>query len=145
LSACLALSAASLAVLAFLPGAGLVEQTVLGLAGLGLGGAMTAASTSIMLSAADHQSGMAASLEDLAYELGSVGGVTVLGCVLSVVYALAAPAELGDSLDSALRLGAGAAPMLNQAFAGFLRGYDLAVMVAVALVLAPLGLAVRRL
>lgn len=144
LSACLALSAASLAVLAFLPGAGLVEQVFLGLAGLGLGGAMTAASTSIMLSAADHQSGMAASLEDLAYELGSVGGVTVLGCALSVVYALAAPAELGDSLDAALRLGAEAAPLLNQAFAGFLRGYDLAVMVAVALVLAPLGLAVRR-
>lgn len=144
LSACLGLSAASLAVLAFLPGAGLVEQAVLGLAGLGLGGAMTAASTSIMLSSAEHQSGMAASLEDLAYELGSVGGVTVLGCVLSVVYALAAPPELGDSLDAALRMGAEAGPVLNQAFAGFLRGYDLAVMMAVALLLAPLGLAVRR-
>lgn len=53
------------------------------LIGFGLGIIFTTASTSIMLSVADKQAGMAASIEDVAYELGSVIGVTFMGSLMS--------------------------------------------------------------
>ena len=55
------------------------------LIGFGLGIIFTTASTSIMLSVADRQAGMAASIEDVAYELGSVIGVTFMGSLMSTV------------------------------------------------------------
>ncbi|WP_193015942.1 MFS transporter [Proteus sp. FME41] len=80
------------------------------LIGFGLGLIFTTASTSIMLSVADKQAGMAASIEDVAYELGSVIGVTFMGSLMSTVYTLklALPDSLAindavyDSLDEAL-------------------------------------------
>ncbi|MER1959916.1 MFS transporter [Proteus vulgaris] len=78
--------------------------------GFGLGIIFTTASTSIMLSVADKQAGMAASIEDVAYELGSVIGVTFMGSLMSTVYtlklvlpdALAINNAVYDSLDEAL-------------------------------------------
>ncbi|MEQ4924629.1 MFS transporter [Proteus hauseri] len=80
------------------------------LVGFGLGVIFTTASTSIMLSVADKQAGMAASIEDVAYELGSVIGVTFMGSLMSTVYTLklVLPDSLTvnrvayDSLDEAL-------------------------------------------
>ncbi|WP_064718252.1 MFS transporter [Proteus hauseri] len=80
------------------------------LIGFGLGMIFTTASTSIMLSVADRQAGMAASIEDVAYELGSVIGVTFMGSLMSTVYTLKLilPGSLNvsdvvyDSLDEAL-------------------------------------------
>lgn len=80
------------------------------LIGFGLGIIFTTASTSIMLSVADRQAGMAASIEDVAYELGSVIGVTFMGSLMSTVYTLKLmlPDSLTiddavyDSLDEAL-------------------------------------------
>ncbi|MDF4667454.1 MFS transporter, partial [Vibrio parahaemolyticus] len=80
------------------------------LIGFGLGIIFTTASTSIMLSVADRQAGMAASIEDVAYELGSVIGVTFMGSLMSTVYTLklVLPDSLAindavyDSLDEAL-------------------------------------------
>lgn len=80
------------------------------LIGFGLGMIFTTASTSIMLSVADRQAGMAASIEDVAYELGSVIGVTFMGSLMSTVYTLKLilPDSLNvsdvvyDSLDEAL-------------------------------------------
>lgn len=81
------------------------------LIGFGLGIIFTTASTSIMLSVADKQAGMAASIEDVAYELGSVIGVTFMGSLMSTIYTLklTLPASLSsvndtvyDSLDEAL-------------------------------------------
>ena len=58
------------------------------LIGFGLGIIFTTASTSIMLSVDDKQAGMAASIEDIAYELGSVIGVTFMGSLMSTLYTL---------------------------------------------------------
>jgi DHA2 family multidrug resistance protein-like MFS transporter len=78
--------------------------------GVGVGSAM--ASTAIMINAPEDKAGMAASIESVAYELGGVLGVTILGSILSFTYtkALVLPQEnrtstlARDSLDQALLL-----------------------------------------
>ncbi len=78
--------------------------------GLGIGATMTAASSTIMQSATPERAGMAASIEEVSYELGGALGVTVMGSILSGVYAqsLSVPAGVAatgaarDSLDEAL-------------------------------------------
>lgn len=58
------------------------------LLGVGFGGAMTAASTAVMLNVDEQSSGMAAAIEDVSYELGGVIGVTLLGSLMSFVYGM---------------------------------------------------------
>ena len=78
--------------------------------GLGLGAVMTAASSAVMLNVAPQQAGMAASIEEVSYELGAVLGVTVLGTILSAVYGASLVMPEGavllpnahDTLDAAL-------------------------------------------
>ncbi|CAB3836634.1 MFS transporter [Achromobacter mucicolens] len=78
--------------------------------GLGIGATMTAASSTIMQSATPERAGMAASIEEVSYELGGALGVTLMGSILSGVYAqsLSVPAGVTatgaarDSLDEAL-------------------------------------------
>ena len=55
--------------------------------GAGIGAAMTAASGTIMQSAPVERAGMAASVEEVSYELGGALGVTLMGSILSGVYA----------------------------------------------------------
>ncbi|MPS77297.1 MAG: MFS transporter [Achromobacter sp.] len=107
----LALSAAGMgAYLLCYDGAVLPQLLSLGVLGLGIGATMTAASSSIMQSATPERAGMAASIEEVSYELGGVLGVTLMGSILSGVYAntldvpstLAATPALRDSLDEAL-------------------------------------------
>ncbi|WGL95389.1 MFS transporter [Arsenophonus nasoniae] len=79
--------------------------------GIGMGMVFTTASTTIMLNAPDEKSGMAASIEDVAYELGSVLGVTILGGMMTAIYSskLFVPKQITmddtrvyDSIDEAL-------------------------------------------
>lgn len=78
--------------------------------GIGMGIVFTTASTTIMLNAPDEKSGMAASIEDVAYELGSVLGVTILGGMMTAIYSstLFVPQQVTmdrrvyDSIDEAL-------------------------------------------
>ncbi|WPB72697.1 MFS transporter [Archangium violaceum] len=78
--------------------------------GAGIGATMTAASSTILHRAPPERAGMAASIEEVSYELGGALGVTVMGSLLSAVYtaSLSVPAELAlpavvrDSLDEAL-------------------------------------------
>jgi DHA2 family multidrug resistance protein-like MFS transporter len=76
--------------------------------GFGIGAAMTAASSVIMLSAPEDRAGMAASVEEVSYELGGALGIAILGSLMSALYtnALVLPpgiaAEASDSLDEAL-------------------------------------------
>ncbi|NMO18703.1 MFS transporter [Pyxidicoccus fallax] len=83
--------------------------------GAGIGATMTAASSTIMHRAPLERAGMAASIEEVSYELGGALGVTVMGSILSAVYtaSLTVPAELAlpsvvrDSLDEALLVAEG--------------------------------------
>ena len=89
---------------------GVMQGTSLAAMGLGLGAAMAAASNAIMSRAPAHRAGMAASVEEVSYELGGAIGIAVFGSILSAVYSatLALPGELStlsaayDSLDAAL-------------------------------------------
>lgn len=90
---------------------------VLGLAllGAGLGAGMTAASHSIMSSAPTHKAGMAASIEEVAYELGGATGIAIIGSMSGLVYTLSmkipeglqVPSNVTDSLDEALLVAQG--------------------------------------
>ena len=57
---------------------------------------MTAASSAMLLHAPPDRAGMAASIEEVSYELGGAFGIAVLGSVMSAVYtnAFAAPASV---------------------------------------------------
>ncbi|MDT4844246.1 hypothetical protein FQZ97_781970 [compost metagenome] len=117
--------------------------------GVGIGATMTAASSTIMQSATPERAGMAASIEEVSYELGGALGVTLMGSILSGVYArsLAVPDGLSgsaaarDSLDQALLiandvpadLGAALARLARTAFDA---GYAAVLATATALLLA---------
>lgn len=81
------------------------------LLGLGLGAVMTAASSAVMLNVSPQQAGMAASIEEVSFELGGVLGVTILGTIMTAVYSatLVLPGSAGllpnahDTLDAALQ------------------------------------------
>jgi DHA2 family multidrug resistance protein-like MFS transporter len=91
-----------------------VWLTPLAVMGFGLGAAMTAASSAIMLSAPEERAGMAASVEEVSYELGGALGIALLGSLMSLLYtsAMIVPAGMAiapqarDSLDEALMLAA---------------------------------------
>jgi DHA2 family multidrug resistance protein-like MFS transporter len=86
--------------------------------GFGAGASMTAASTVIMLSAPEEQAGMAASVEEVSFELGGALGIALLGSLMSALYSQAMIVPQGvvladearDSLDEALILADGLKP-----------------------------------
>lgn len=85
---------------------------IIGLAflGAGLGAGMTPASHSIMNFAPPEKAGMAASIEEVAYEMGGASGIAIIGSMSTLVYTLSmkipsglnVPANVKDSLDEAL-------------------------------------------
>lgn len=90
------------------PGAGSLAALVA--AGLGVGAAFAAASSTIMDSAPPERAGMAASIEEVSIELGGAMGVTLMGSLLAAMYSRAMilpagldlPETVRDSLDEAL-------------------------------------------
>ncbi|GAB2613430.1 MFS transporter [Streptomyces capparidis] len=113
------------------------------LVGAGLGAVMVAASAAIVGSAPPHRAGMASSVEEVSYELGSLSGVAVLGSVLTAVYTgtvtlpEGAPAPAAESLDEA-RAAAdglpapGARALLDAATSAFDNGYTLTLSITAA-------------
>src|SRR5215472_4142671 len=83
--------------------------------GLGLGASMAVASHAIMSHAPVERAGMAASLEEVSFELGGAIGITVLGGLLAGVYSailvlpkgLALPPSVREGIDQALRVAEG--------------------------------------
>lgn len=122
--------------------------------GFGVGAAMTAASAVIMLSAPEEQAGMAASVEEVSFELGGALGIALLGSLMSALYSqamvvpqgLALADEARDSLDEALILADGlksdqahqvialAQAAFDHAFVGVI-GVAVAMLIAVAFML----------
>ena len=82
--------------------------SVLAIMGFGVGATMTAASSVIMMSAPEEQAGMAASVQEVSFELGGAVGIAILGSVMTARYtrAMTVPAGLSptvtDSIDQAL-------------------------------------------
>lgn len=92
------------------PGVALASFAVMG---AGIGAAMTAASSAIMLNAPARRAGMAASIEEVSYELGGAMGIALLGSLLAGIYSATLGAMAGatdplavDSLDGALMVAA---------------------------------------
>jgi DHA2 family multidrug resistance protein-like MFS transporter len=147
-----ALALAGLGLAAFLAtydAASIVWVSALAVMGFGIGGAMSAASTAVMTSAPENRAGMAASVEEVSYELGGAIGIAVLGTIMSAIYmaALVMPEGLGvtaaarDSLDEALLAAEALAPdaagtVIALARAAFDRAFEGVVATAVALLFA---------
>jgi DHA2 family multidrug resistance protein-like MFS transporter len=87
-----------------------LQVSCLFLLGACVGASMTAASNTIMSAAPPERAGMAASIEEISYELGGGLGIAIMGSLMSVVYSrtLFIPessidAELArDGIDSAI-------------------------------------------
>ncbi|MCD9097298.1 MFS transporter [Luteimonas fraxinea] len=88
--------------------------------GFGLGATMTGASGAIMLNAPEQQAGMAASIEEVSYEIGSTAGVAMLGSLMTWMYArsfilpdgVETPALARDGIDQAILAAESMAPDL---------------------------------
>ncbi|MCZ4511969.1 MFS transporter [Streptomyces sp. ActVer] len=117
------------------------------LAGAGLGTTMTAASAAIIGGAPPHRAGMASSVEEVSYELGSLTGVAVLGSVLTAVYTgtvtlpAGTPDTAADSLDEARATAdhlpaEQGRPLLDAATSAFDNGYNTTLVIATALLTA---------
>ncbi|KFI29330.1 MFS transporter [Haematobacter massiliensis] len=112
--------------------------------GFGLGATMTAASSIIMLSAPEDRAGMAASIEEVSFELGSALGVAVLGGLMAAIYTrmMTVPAGVPqiarDGIDEALILAENLEPEMASrvvllAQTAFDRAFDGVVVVAAVL------------
>jgi DHA2 family multidrug resistance protein-like MFS transporter len=109
------LAAACVICLALVPPAALhyplIRMLLLIGIGLGIGASVTFASSTIMNAAPPERGGMAASIEEVGFELGNSLGVAVFGSVMTAAYAMSLvlpevggdlPATVRDSLDEAL-------------------------------------------
>jgi DHA2 family multidrug resistance protein-like MFS transporter len=80
--------------------------------GVGIGATVTFASSTIMNAAAPERAGMAASIEEVGFELGGALGIALFGTLMTIAYAsalqlpegLQLPAAVRDSLDEALHV-----------------------------------------
>ncbi|MGC7406042.1 MFS transporter [Pandoraea pneumonica] len=129
---------------------GLMPSIVtLAILGFGVGATMTAASSTIMQSAPPERAGMAASVEEVSYELGGALGVTFMGSLLSFVYArgmqvpqtAALPSVVRDSLDEAQLVAeqlpaALAASLTRLANTAFDQGFNAVIAAAAILLIA---------
>ena len=110
--------------------------------GLGLGASIAVASHAIMTHAPAERAGMAASVEEVAFELGGAIGITILGSLLAGIYSvflvppqgLLLPPSVLEGIDQALRvaetLPADAAQRLTEAVHG---AFDAAYLTTLAL------------
>lgn len=142
-------AAAGLAAFLAVHEAGVLGQIVsLVVLGLGIGASMTAASSAIMSNAPPARAGMAASIEEVSFELGGAIGIAVLGSVMSLVYTafVVLPEGAGisaiarDSLDEALILAEKLPPeaaesLVALASAAFEKAFVAVVLLATGLLL----------
>jgi DHA2 family multidrug resistance protein-like MFS transporter len=128
----------------------------LSLFGLGMGASMAVASHAIMSHAPVERAGMAASVEEVAFELGGAIGITVLGSLLAGVYSAslvvptgaALPPSVREGIDQALKvaesLPADAAHLLIKAVHGAFDGAYLTALAINAVLLIAVAFAAWR-
>jgi DHA2 family multidrug resistance protein-like MFS transporter len=115
--------------------------------GLGLGASIAVASNAIMSKAPAERAGVAASVEEVAFELGGAIGITILGSLLAGVYSAVLvlpsglPPSVREGIDQALRvaetLPAEAGHLLTESvYAAFDAAYLSALALAAALLVA---------
>lgn len=108
--------------------------------GAGLGAAMSVASSAIIGNVPVRRAGMAASVEEVSYEFGSLTAVAILGSLLSLVYTATvalppgAPGRARDSLSDALSSADGDPAVVAAASTAFDTAY-LVVLIVIAVVL----------
>lgn len=134
----LALSAVGI-VLAWLTAESPLIYTIGGLifTGLGLGAAMSVASTAIVGNAPPARAGMASSVEEVSYEFGSLAAVTVLGSLLTSWYVafLARPdlpPEARESFQATLIFAEGDAELTGAAVTAFTDSYSAVLLILAA-------------
>lgn len=146
----LAIGGAATLALGLNPHMGFFPQlTTLTIVGLAAGAATTAASVAVIFSAPAESAGAAASVEEVAYELGSAIGVAILGGILAGMYSSGFVAPSGiddvaiarDSYDGALRLAGELAPesskrILSAAEQAFDGAFGVAMLLGAALLIA---------
>jgi DHA2 family multidrug resistance protein-like MFS transporter len=105
--------------------------------GLGLGAAMSVASTAIIGNVPARRAGMASSVEEVSYEFGSLAAVALLGSLLTTVYTMTirlpagAPVEAGRSMTDALTAPGTGTEVLDAAFRAFGNSYSTVMLVCV--------------
>lgn len=105
--------------------------------GLGLGAAMSVASTAIIGNVPARRAGMASSVEEVSYEFGSLAAVALLGSLLTTVYTMTvrlpenAPAQAGRSMTDALTAEGTGPEVLDAAFRAFGNSYTTVMVVCV--------------
>ncbi len=127
---------------------GLLQGVGLSALGFGVGASMAAASSAIMGRASANRAGMAASIEEVSYELGGVMGITIFGSILTAIYSatlvlpqeFAAIGQVYDSLDAALIVSESLAPeaagtLVNIARASFDKAFTVVLGVAAGMLL----------
>jgi len=150
----LALSTAGAAVIliSFDTSIGLLVTGLL-ITGAGLGAAMSVASSAIMGNVPARRAGMASSVEEVSYEVGSLIAVALLGSLLTAVYSTSidlpagVPDRARDSLDAALTLGADHPALITAASHAFDSAYFVVMAVVTAVMAAgaiATGLLLRR-
>ncbi|GAB2471131.1 MFS transporter [Promicromonospora xylanilytica] len=103
--------------------------------GLGLGAAMSVASTAIIGNVPARRAGMASSVEEVSYEFGSLAAVALLGSLLTTVYTMTvrlpdgAPADAGRSMTDALSTPGTGPEVLDAAFRAFGNSYSVVMAV----------------
>lgn len=116
------------------------------LMGAGLGAAISVASTAVVGNAPMDRAGMAASVEEVAFEFGALLAVAVLGSLLSAVYTLGvvlpagAPETARASLAGALAAADAGGPATADLKAAATAAFDRSYLVVLYLVAVVLGL-----
>lgn len=114
------------------------------LVGAGVGAAMAVASTAIVGNVPVHRAGMASSVEEVAYEFGSLTAVAVLGSTVAASFSArmqatdGAPAEASEGLAQAVEVAARSGAQGAEILAGASTAYDGAYTIVLVIVAAVL-------
>jgi DHA2 family multidrug resistance protein-like MFS transporter len=123
------------------------------LTGVGMGASISVASTAILNNVPAHRAGMASSVEEVSYEFGGLLAVALLGSLGAAMYgaflpdAADLPAAAREGFTQALHLAreGGQGAWFAQAVAAYDRGYQIVLLVIMAVLAAGAAVLARLL